>query len=169
MRAALLWTINDFLAQSSLSGWSEQAYKAYLTCNEDTPPLCVKGQNVYFGHRRSLPMTRPMRQSRKFNGKVEKRPPPRRWTTKDILRQMSLLPVTLLGKHMSFGGQKQIVNQLKTFNWRKKRIFFELEYWSLVLRYILDVMHIEKNVCDSLLNTSWGWISPKTQIMLEKI
>ena len=65
-------------------------------------------------------MTHPMRQSRKFNGKPEKRPPPRRWTTEDKLRQMSLLPVTLLGKHMTFGGQKQAVNRLKTFNWKKK-------------------------------------------------
>ncbi|GKA07396.1 reverse transcriptase domain-containing protein [Tanacetum coccineum] len=37
MRAMVLWTINDFLARSSLSGWSGQGYKACLTCNEDTP------------------------------------------------------------------------------------------------------------------------------------
>ncbi|GKE03261.1 hypothetical protein Tco_1395279, partial [Tanacetum coccineum] len=36
MRAMILWTINDFLARSSLSGWSGQGYKAYLTCNKDT-------------------------------------------------------------------------------------------------------------------------------------
>nr|GEZ25539.1 hypothetical protein [Tanacetum cinerariifolium] len=37
MRAMVLWTINDFLARSSLSGWSGQGYKACLTYNEDTP------------------------------------------------------------------------------------------------------------------------------------
>ena len=73
-------------------------------------------------------MTHPMRQSRKFNGKAEKRPPPRRWTTEDILRQMSLLPITLLGKHMSFGSQKQTIDRLKNFNWRNKSVFFELDY-----------------------------------------
>ena len=32
--------------------------------------------------------------------------------------------------------------------------FFELEYWEhLVLRHNLDVMHIEKNVSDSLIST----------------
>ncbi|GJW93655.1 hypothetical protein Tco_0173327 [Tanacetum coccineum] len=36
MRAMVLWTINDFLARSSLSGWIEQGYKACPTCNEDT-------------------------------------------------------------------------------------------------------------------------------------
>ena len=38
--------------------------------------------------------------------------------------------------------------------WKKKLIVFELKYWErLVLRYNLDVMHIEKNICDSLLGT----------------
>ena len=38
--------------------------------------------------------------------------------------------------------------------WQKKSIFFELEYWEhLVLQHNLDVIHTEKNVCDSLLDT----------------
>ena len=40
-------------------------------------------------------------------------------------------------------------------NWTKKSIyFFQLPYWStLKLRHNLDVMHIEKNICDSVLGT----------------
>ena len=39
-------------------------------------------------------------------------------------------------------------------NWRKKSIFFELPYWkTLVLRHNLDVMHVEKNICDSVVGT----------------
>ena len=38
--------------------------------------------------------------------------------------------------------------------WKKKSIFFELEYWQhLLLRHNLDVMHIEKNICDSIIGT----------------
>ncbi|GJV81014.1 reverse transcriptase domain-containing protein [Tanacetum coccineum] len=37
MRAMVLWTINDFPARSSLSGWSGQGYKACPTCIKDTP------------------------------------------------------------------------------------------------------------------------------------
>ena len=38
--------------------------------------------------------------------------------------------------------------------WKKKSIFFELEYWeNSVLHHNLDVMHIEKNVSDRLINT----------------
>ena len=36
----------------------------------------------------------------------------------------------------------------------KKSIFFELEYWMhLPIQHNLDVMHIEKNVCDSIIGT----------------
>ena len=39
-------------------------------------------------------------------------------------------------------------------NWKKKRIFFQLPYWkTLILRHNLDVMHIEKNICDSIVGT----------------
>ncbi|KAI5350682.1 hypothetical protein L3X38_003573 [Prunus dulcis] len=38
--------------------------------------------------------------------------------------------------------------------WKKKSIFFDLEYWKyLLVRHALDVMHIEKNVCDSIIGT----------------
>ncbi|KAL5578927.1 hypothetical protein UlMin_011369 [Ulmus minor] len=55
MRAALLWTVNDFPARSSLSGWSGQGYRACPTCNEDTPSMQVIGKTAYFGHRHFLP------------------------------------------------------------------------------------------------------------------
>nr|GFA74674.1 hypothetical protein [Tanacetum cinerariifolium] len=41
MRAMVLWTINNFSARSSLSGWSGQGYKACPTYNKDTPYVCV--------------------------------------------------------------------------------------------------------------------------------
>jgi len=38
--------------------------------------------------------------------------------------------------------------------WTKKSIFFELPYWKdNKLRHNLDIMHIEKNVCDNILGT----------------
>ncbi|XP_038982201.1 uncharacterized protein LOC120110683 [Phoenix dactylifera] len=38
--------------------------------------------------------------------------------------------------------------------WKKRSIFFELPYWEYnLLRHNLDVMHIEKNVCDNLIGT----------------
>ncbi|XP_071724291.1 uncharacterized protein [Rutidosis leptorrhynchoides] len=38
--------------------------------------------------------------------------------------------------------------------WKKRSIFFDLPYWQYnLLRHNLDVMHIEKNVCDNLFGT----------------
>ncbi|XP_073064734.1 uncharacterized protein [Primulina eburnea] len=38
--------------------------------------------------------------------------------------------------------------------WKKKSVFFNLPYWKhLHVRHCLDVMHIEKNVFESLINT----------------
>ena len=40
---------------------------------------------------------------------------------------------------------------------RKKSIFFELPYWEHhLIHHNLDVMHIEKNVCDNILWTVVG-------------
>ena len=39
----------------------------------------------------------------------------------------------------------------------KEVYFFRLPYWKdLMLRHNLDVMHIEKNVCDNIVNTLLG-------------
>lgn len=39
-------------------------------------------------------------------------------------------------------------------NWKKRSIFFELEYWlKLKLRHNIDVMHAEMNVCDNIIGT----------------
>ena len=37
MRAAVMWTINDYPAYAMMSGWSTKGYKACPTCNEETP------------------------------------------------------------------------------------------------------------------------------------
>ncbi|GJW24964.1 hypothetical protein Tco_0038775 [Tanacetum coccineum] len=77
MRAMVLWTINHFLARSSLSGWSGQGYRAYPICNEDTPYVRVLGKTAYIGHRRFLKKPHKRRRSLEFNGETENEDPPR--------------------------------------------------------------------------------------------
>ncbi|XP_060970010.1 uncharacterized protein LOC133037176 [Cannabis sativa] len=72
MRAALLWTVNDFPARSSLSGWSGQGYKACPTCNEDTTSIRVIGKTSYVGHRRFLPSNHAMRRDTRFDEELQK-------------------------------------------------------------------------------------------------
>jgi hypothetical protein len=62
-------------------------------------------------------------------------------------------------------GQKKKYADV-VLNWKKKKksIFFELPYWSsLKLRHNLDVIHIEKNICKSILGTLMNIEEEKTK------
>ncbi|GJY81129.1 hypothetical protein Tco_0493880 [Tanacetum coccineum] len=154
MRAMVLWTINDFPARSSLSGWSGQGYKACPTCNEETPSIGVKNKIAYVGHRRFLRKPHKWRSSREFNGDTDHRDPPKEYPRDVILAQHARLLTRVPGKHPKHGGVKIKRNVEVELNWTKRSIFYELEYWSFIsLRHNLDIMHIEKNVLEAILNT----------------
>ena len=106
MRAALLWMVNDFPARSSLSGWSGQGYKVCPTCNEDTPSMRVIGKIAYFGHRRFLPSTHRWRSNLDFDGRTERKRPPRRFSSVDIMDQLRRVKTTIPGKHPNYRGVK---------------------------------------------------------------
>ncbi|GJY27904.1 hypothetical protein Tco_0403671 [Tanacetum coccineum] len=106
MRAMVLWTINDFPARSSLSGWSGQGYKACPTCNEDTPSVRVLSKTAYVGHRRFLKKPHKWRRSLEFNGQTDNKDPPKEFDRDVILAQLDRLPTRVKGKHPSYGGVK---------------------------------------------------------------
>ena len=88
-----------------------------------------------------------------FDGKVDRRLLPSQKSIQQILAQLKNVVSRLPGKHEKYSGKKR-KRHLTELNSIKKSIFWELPYWSLLsLRHNLDVMHIEKNVCDSLLDT----------------
>ncbi|XP_062093425.1 uncharacterized protein LOC133799424 [Humulus lupulus] len=103
--------------------------------------------------KRFLPSNHRMRRDTQFDGQIERRRPPRCFTCEEILEQVNKLVPQVLGKHEMFGGVKRR-RIAEDQNWRKKSIFYELDYWSSnTLKHNIDVMHVEKNVCDSLLGT----------------
>ncbi|GJX95824.1 zinc finger, PHD-type containing protein [Tanacetum coccineum] len=106
MRAMVLWTINDFSARSSLSGWSGQGYKACPTCNKDTQSMRVLGKTTYVGHKRFLKKPHKWRRSLEFNGEIEDGDPPRKFDRDQIQAQLARLPTRVKGKHPSYGGVK---------------------------------------------------------------
>ncbi|WMV59292.1 hypothetical protein MTR67_052677 [Solanum verrucosum] len=151
MRAAVLWTINDFPAYGNLSGWSTKGYMACPTCNKDTSSEKVRSKICYVGHRRYLEPSHSWRRSKKFNGKKEKRSKPKELSGDDVLQQLDLLSTYRAGKHSINKKKKRLPEEL---NWVRRSILFELPYWKgLKLRHNLDVMHIEKNICKSILGT----------------
>ncbi|KAJ9551365.1 hypothetical protein OSB04_015410 [Centaurea solstitialis] len=107
MKAMLLWTINDFPARSSLSGWSGQGYKACPTCNEDTPSCRVTNKIAFVGHRRFLDPNDPWRTSLEFNRQHETRVPPIQFSNEAIKAQLDCLPTRTPGKHPDFGGVRE--------------------------------------------------------------
>ena len=150
MRVALLWTISDFPAYAMLSGWSSKGAFACPSCNYETCSQYLKHsrKTCYMGHRRFLAKDHPWRFDKKFfNGDVELKGAPSPLSGVEVLEKLSTFK-NVFGK-----TQKK-----KTLDsrgpWRKKSIFFYLPYWRHnTLRHNLDVMHIEKNVCDNVLET----------------
>jgi len=54
--------------------------------------------------------------------------------------------------NVTFGKMKK--KKIVTEIWKKRSIFFYLSYWcKLDVRHCIDVMHIENNMCDSLIRT----------------
>nr|XP_048322914.1 uncharacterized protein LOC125420365 [Ziziphus jujuba var. spinosa] len=72
MHAAVLWTIHDFPAYGTLSGWSTKGYKACPTCNEDTSSQALRSKICYMGHRRYLSINHAWRNNRQYDGKPER-------------------------------------------------------------------------------------------------
>ncbi|XP_004516086.1 uncharacterized protein [Cicer arietinum] len=138
-----MWTINDFPAYANLSGWSTKGQYVCPCCGIETTSRWLRhGKKIcYMCHRRWLAPNHKWRlNSRDFDGTRELRNPPRRIDGSDILRQMD----ESREEGLANGAQP----------WKKKSIFFTLPYWQYnVLRHNLDVMHIEKNVCDNIIGT----------------
>ncbi|XP_050142219.1 uncharacterized protein LOC126618178 [Malus sylvestris] len=123
MKATVLWTISDFPAYGMLSGWNNHRFR---------------------------------RQTTAFNGRREHRSAPRQWTGLQCLEELCTLRFTFgkPKKNASVGQCRKRTSSSTNGNsqWKKKSIFYELPYWRhLLIRHNLDVMHIEKNICDSVM------------------
>ncbi|XP_040938717.1 uncharacterized protein [Gossypium hirsutum] len=137
----------------------------------------------YMGHRRWLSAEHPFqKQSREFDGTIEYGVAPIPRSGEDILREVEGVNF-IYGKArkrdkeeldegsveldvdegcdlfnnfeelVAEGDEANLINQDETL-WKKRSIFFDLPYWRYnLLRHNLDVMHIEKNVCDNVIGT----------------
>jgi hypothetical protein len=155
LHAVLLWTINDFPAYAMVSGWSTKGKFACPYCHKDTDYLWLKfgNKHCYMGHRRFLPLDHKWRRNKvSFNNKVETREPPVPLTGAQVLQQYECFEQVKFG--LAAKKRKQREEETRWHNWRKKSVFFQLPYWeTLLIRHNLDVMHIEKSICESILGT----------------
>ncbi|KAH0750560.1 hypothetical protein KY290_029792 [Solanum tuberosum] len=155
LHASLLWTINDFPAYGNLSGWSTKGKLACPCCKKDTSSIRLtnRKKQCFMGHRRYLPLSHKWRKETKtFDGNKEERAAPKICSGIEILDQVQDLEGIQLSKDPK--KRKKISHEKRQDNWNKKSIFSELPYWKcLLLRHNLDVMHIEKNICDNIMGT----------------
>jgi hypothetical protein len=82
-----------------------------------------------------------------FNGNTKRRSPPH-LTSHEVYDMVKDV-------HVVHGRWKRIGNNTEEDDmWKKQSIFWELPYWKdLDVHHSIDVMHVEGNVCESLLGT----------------
>ncbi|KAM0027483.1 hypothetical protein Hdeb2414_s0019g00540781 [Helianthus debilis subsp. tardiflorus] len=134
-----------------LSGWKTNGIFACPCCNHETSSLYLKHskKTCYMDHRRFLDAQHPWRRNKiAFNGKIENRlaPKPLSGDTASALTELSTFKNQF--------GKTQKKNNDSTCPLKKRSIFFDLPYWQFnKCRHNLDVMHIEKNICDNVIGT----------------
>jgi hypothetical protein len=156
MRAALMWTINDFPAYGMLSGWSTLEKLTCPYCIENNKAFTLRnGGNAsfFYCHHRFLPHNHMYRKNIKdfFVGRVEKDVAPPRLSSEELHDVVSEYGDIVFGLQ---SGKQKFPGFGLTHNWVKRIIFWELPYWKTnLLCHNLDVMHIEKNVFENIFNT----------------
>jgi len=152
MHAALIGTINDFSAYEILSGWSTKGKLACPSCHKFTHSIRLpnSSKQAYMGHRRFLPKKLTWRKKKDWFGEIEMRDAHVPLSGDDVLKQVKDIDSIPLSKAAQVNVK--LSHKQRGDNWNKKGIFFKLPHWkTLLLRNNLDVMHIEKNVCDIIL------------------
>ena len=106
---------------------------------------------MYLGHRRFLPSRHPVRKKGKhFKGETDRRTKPLHRTGADVHDIIKDLKV-ILGKGPD-GLSVMNDAEGRAPMWKKKSIFWGLPYWKdLEVRSAIDVMHMTKNLCVTLL------------------
>ena len=89
-----------------------------------------------------------------FDGKIENRDEPRKFTLNEVLEQLEKVNDVRPGKHPEIiTGVKRKRNECPKIYSRISGLW-RLPYWKdLKLPHNLDVMHIEKNICENILCT----------------
>jgi hypothetical protein len=115
----------------------------------DSRYLSESQKSVYMGHQCYIPMKHPFQNMKvQFNGNTEKRCPPPHLTGHEVHEMVKNVHV-VLGKR-----KRAVKNNEEDDMWKKQSIFWDLPYWKdLDIHHSIDVMHIEKNVCESLIGT----------------
>jgi len=100
MRAALMWTINDFPAYGMLSGWSTHGVLSCPICMDLSKAFYLKeGKKPSFFdcHRQFLPLVHPFRDDTESfrKGCVDNSRPPPRLSSEEVWAEVRHLPLLM--------------------------------------------------------------------------
>jgi len=153
LRAAVLWCIHDYPALSTMSGRTTKGYYACIHCDKNPLSRPLRNKIGYLGHRRYLPLSHRWRRSLAFDGRHEKQTEPGKFSVEEVRRELQKVKDVRPGKQDTTKKRKREGNEgPKIFS--HCSILWKLPYWEdLLVPHILDVMHIEKNICDNILGT----------------
>ncbi|XP_056695749.1 uncharacterized protein [Spinacia oleracea] len=150
LRAMLFCTIQDYPAYGNLSGYTVKGECACPICEYGLKGkwLPASKKHVYFDHRPFLPHDHQYRKLKKaFNGEQNFECRPKVFTSQEVFEKVKDIKIT-------FGKLNKNKDALPKQGYKKCSVFWRLPYWRfLFVRHSLDVMHIEKNVFDSLIGT----------------
>ncbi|XP_055960094.1 uncharacterized protein LOC126661596 [Mercurialis annua] len=155
LKAALMWTINDFPAYSMLSGWSTSGKRACPHCMEETDAITLpkSGKQSWFDcHRKLLPPEHSYRNNTTdFKKGYKERKSFRGYRSGEEIEQ----EIDSLGfkKAYEVGAQDTNAQKSKHHGWHKKSIFWELPYWKTnMIRHNLGAIYaLDKNAKQALL------------------
>jgi hypothetical protein len=150
LHAAVLWCIHDYSALSTLSGRTTKGYFACTHCDKHPLSYGLRSKIGYFGHYRFLPEGHPLRRNNLFVGLHETDDPPCQFTVEELLAELEkAMNPQVCGKRKRSNSEGAHVKIRSCM-----MCLWKLPYWhKLKLRHNLDVMHIEKNICESLIVT----------------
>ena len=176
LRCMLFITINDYPALGNSSGQTIRGPHGCVKCIKNTASKYLHHcrKTVYMRHRRFLSVKHHFCYMKEmFDNTIETDLAPPSLSGKDIYAMVEHLKFVFgkgkREKEKSTVKLKRKVNrkdgeQISTEEppkekketpiWKKKSIYWRLPYWKhLFVRHSIDVMHIEKNVLDSIIGT----------------
>jgi hypothetical protein len=157
LRAAYLWSVYGFKAYDIFAGWNIHKELTYLICGSDTDcfRLTHGGKISYFdSYRNWMPRKHDFRQEQNAFQKdtIVTKGPPKHLSGAQIVGMLNkLTPDPERPGYFEEYGE--------THNLTHKCALWELPYMlTLILMHNIDVMHQERNMGESIINTCIGFL-----------
>jgi hypothetical protein len=124
-----------------------------VRCGKDPCSRRLKNKICYTRHHHFLPTDHPCRRKRaNFDGTFENREKAEQFAHEEMKQQLEKVKDVRPGKHPLPQEKKRKRESRQC--WSQRVCLWDLPYWSsLKLAHNLDVMHIEKNICENLIGT----------------